>query len=138
MIFTAVAICRVMNLGNFLGRRTTNGRLRKKEMGSDDDDERRLCARDRRLAAVHEAGHLVIARHFRLITASARIFPSRGTSDSEKLWVGNFSFSRLMLAGKRHPRYDPAPPNVLRAVAGGWKGGGILLAEDATGRNHRQ
>src|SRR5688572_4848564 len=80
-------------------------------------DERRICARDRRLAAVHEAGHLVIARHFRLITASARIFPTGATSDLEKLWVGNFRYSARMLVGKRDPHVKQARPSVLRAVA---------------------
>lgn len=57
----------------------------------------RIEARDRRTAAVHEAGHLVMARHFHVVSdedaadlfSRARIWRS-ATMDSlsEKTWIG--------------------------------------------------
>ena len=75
--------------------------------------------RDRRLAAVHQAGHLVVARQ---ISTPLRI--QRGKSSRpalteffEKLWIGNFRCDGQMLIGKRSPRLGPALPSVMRAVA---------------------
>jgi hypothetical protein len=57
-------------------------------------------ARDRRLAAVHEAGHLVMARYLGCRDASARIFPNEDADEHQKRWTGQTSygarwFSRL-------------------------------------------
>lgn len=55
-----------------------------------------FMARDRRLAAVHEAGHLVVARLFGVDISSCRIFPNRGWSAAEptyeKSWIGRIQF----------------------------------------------
>jgi hypothetical protein len=46
-------------------------------------DQRRIAARDRRGAAVHEAGHLVVAANFGLHPLSAWITPNESAGRSE-------------------------------------------------------
>ena len=55
----------------------------------------RTQARDRRLAAVHEAGHAVVAEHIGIEDVEAWIAPF-GTQDSgtEKSWIGRCSWPR--------------------------------------------
>jgi hypothetical protein len=53
---------------------------------------KRLSARDRRLAAVHEAGHLTMARHVGIYGASAWLEEKRPTGDCEKLWIGHTKY----------------------------------------------
>jgi hypothetical protein len=52
-------------------------------------DKKRIAARDRRSAAVHEAGHLVVARQYGLKIHSAWIVPNE-TKDprQERTWDG--------------------------------------------------
>jgi hypothetical protein len=47
----------------------------------------RTAARDRRLAAIHEAGHVTVAR-WRGVNASAYLFPTETSDPFEKAWVG--------------------------------------------------
>lgn len=47
----------------------------------------RTLARDRRMAAVHEAGHVVIARRVGFKTAVAWIWPNEGRRE-ERSWLG--------------------------------------------------
>jgi hypothetical protein len=51
----------------------------------------RIIARDRRMSAIHEAGHVVVARMLGVPVWNARIFPNADHSGdliSEKLWLG--------------------------------------------------
>jgi hypothetical protein len=49
----------------------------------------RLSARDRRCAAVHEAGHLVVARHLGVIAFGAEIRKIEAQGIDEKEWIGS-------------------------------------------------
>jgi len=48
----------------------------------------RVVARDRRLAAVHEAGHVVVAAHFGLPPARARISRVVAPAPDQRAWTG--------------------------------------------------
>jgi hypothetical protein len=52
------------------------------------NDRRKIGARDRRCAAVHEAGHAVVARHFGCEIVSAWIVPADNPGPDEKTWIG--------------------------------------------------
>jgi len=56
----------------------------------------RVKSRDRRLAAIHEAGHLVIARRFRIPVTSAYIFPTDNPAWDEKHWIGRIQGEFLL------------------------------------------
>lgn len=59
----------------------------------------KVWAEERRLSSIHEAGHFVIARHFR-ISGWAWIGPSsRKPHPDHKLWVGQFKVVRGALDG---------------------------------------
>ena len=55
----------------------------------DHSPTRRIVARERRTAAVHEAGHAVVARRYGM-RSSARIFPNVGADPQgwERTWLG--------------------------------------------------
>jgi hypothetical protein len=92
-----------------------------------DADGRRKEARDRRDAAVHEAGHVVVARHVGVTVVSAYIYPVPDALDdylNRTMWNGD-----TVLA-----RFDNASPEQLAkiAVAGAiatlsWRGKPIEL-----------
>jgi hypothetical protein len=50
---------------------------------------KRLSARDRRLAAVHEAGHFTMGHHVGLHAISAWLEEIRLPKDYDKLWIGH-------------------------------------------------
>lgn len=52
-------------------------------------DPSRISASDRRHAAVHEAGHIVVARYLGLMTLQAEIRKIEPLDISEKEWVGS-------------------------------------------------
>jgi hypothetical protein len=52
-------------------------------------DRFKISARDRRHAAVHEAGHVVVARHLGLMSFNAEIRKIEPQDLSEKEWVGS-------------------------------------------------
>jgi len=49
---------------------------------------RRTLARDRRPAAIHEAGHVVVARQLGIEISSAWIAPNDGGLPDERTWIG--------------------------------------------------
>jgi hypothetical protein len=55
----------------------------------------RVMARDRRLAAVHEAGHVVVAAHFGLRAARARIWRAEASMPDGRAWIGRVQFAGL-------------------------------------------
>ena len=55
----------------------------------------RTIARDRRLAAVHEAGHVVVAAHFGLHSARAWIRPADAPMPDGRAWIGRVQFRGL-------------------------------------------
>lgn len=60
-------------------------------------DHKRIAAIDRRLAAIHEAGHVVIARGLGLVVLQAWIEPSGRTQHqlkNEKSWTGRTTIQR--------------------------------------------
>jgi hypothetical protein len=74
---------------------------------------RRIEALDRRVAAVHEAGHYVVARHFGLRSAAAWIVRQADVVDplADKLWIGSASYSsaeRNRLSTRRAMMYGVA------------------------------
>jgi hypothetical protein len=58
---------------------------------------KRVTARDRRLAAVHEAGHVVVAAHFGLYPARARISRAKSPMPDQRAWIGRVQFAGLDL-----------------------------------------
>jgi len=64
---------------------------------------KRILARDRRMAAVHEAGHWVMAEWVMAEpwSFSARIEPTESNSDYEKTWIGQFQYLRPSSQRKR-------------------------------------
>ncbi|WP_159716393.1 hypothetical protein [Geminicoccus flavidas] len=61
--------------------------------GADRPTPARVMAWDRRRAAIHEAGHLVMARHLGIRDGWAVIFPRPDAAADDKTWGGRFSFS---------------------------------------------
>jgi hypothetical protein len=64
---------------------------------------RRIEARDRRMAAIHEAGHLTMARHVGLHAASASLEKIQDASTSimdTRLWVGKTRYLQSGIIGK--------------------------------------
>ena len=55
----------------------------------------RVMARDRRLAAVHEAGHVVVAAHFGLHPAHARLWRADSPMPDGRAWIGRVQFRGL-------------------------------------------
>lgn len=53
---------------------------------------KRIAARDRRHAAIHEAGHVVMARHVGIECRGCSIVPSPPDDDLGKLWTGKTHF----------------------------------------------
>jgi hypothetical protein len=65
----------------------------------------RISARDRRLAAIHEAGHVVVGRHIGLVDISAWLVKVSDPATDDKSWIG-------------HTRYPPpSPPLSKRRMA---------------------
>jgi hypothetical protein len=60
-----------------------------------------ISARDRRLAAIHEAGHFTIGRHLGLLAINARIEKNLNRGPDEKLWIGNTKIQRTTPAKSR-------------------------------------
>jgi hypothetical protein len=59
-------------------------------------NSKRTLARERRLAAVHEAGHVVIARRVDFKIASAWITPNAGEdAEGERAWTGRVQIVRV-------------------------------------------
>ena len=58
-------------------------------------DPKQVLARDRRLAAVHEAGHVVVAAHFGLPPARARIWRADAPMPDGRAWIGRIRFRGL-------------------------------------------
>jgi len=56
---------------------------------------KRVMAQDRRLAAVHEAGHVVVAAHFGLSAARARIWRADAPMPDGRAWIGRVQFRGL-------------------------------------------
>jgi len=55
-------------------------------------NERQIDAMDRRLAAIHEAGHVIVAMHFGLLSGYAWITPNEARSDEIRFWIGSARF----------------------------------------------
>ena len=84
-------------------------------------DLKKVHARDRRGAAVHEAGHVVIARHFGCRIASAWIIPADDPAPNERTWIGRAQYQGVPA--------DPAKRRMI-GLAGEvaehlWRGGVI-------------
>jgi len=61
------------------------------------DSPKRVIARERRLAAVHEAGHVVVAGRFDLYPDVARIFRAESPAREGRVWIGRVHFPGLGL-----------------------------------------
>jgi hypothetical protein len=62
---------------------------------------KRIEARDRRLAAVHEAGHKVVAHHLGVPTRGARIWRRGAPSLSGRSWGGQIGIAGALAAKLR-------------------------------------
>ena len=58
-------------------------------------DLRKLEAMERRLAALHEAGHAVLARDMGMLGISAEIWRAREPSPERKSWAGHVQFLNI-------------------------------------------
>jgi len=65
---------------------------------------KRLSAWDRRLAAIHEAGHVTMARYVGLIVTSAWLEETREGGIYEKFWIGHTSYMLPFISKKRISR----------------------------------
>jgi hypothetical protein len=82
---------------------------------------KRILARERRSAAIHEAGHVVIARTLGFELLSAWIVPHDGEEPDDRTWIGRVQIGRPHEASE----YDRRMLGVAGAVAehlwhGGW------------------
>jgi hypothetical protein len=82
---------------------------------------KRILARERRSAAIHEAGHVVIARRLGFELLSAWIVPHDGEEPDDRTWIGRVQIGRPHEASE----YDRRMLGVAGAVAehlwhGGW------------------
>jgi hypothetical protein len=82
---------------------------------------KRTLARDRRMAAVHEAGHVVIARRLGLEIVSAWIVPNDGEPD-ERTWAGRVQIRRPHEADEVSRRMVGVAGPVAEYL---WRGGWI-------------
>jgi hypothetical protein len=71
----------------------------------------RVISRDRRMAAIHEAGHMVVASSFGVL-CQAWIVPVLGSERWQKMWVGQCCFS-----GKKPTKQHQRMIAVAGAVA---------------------
>jgi hypothetical protein len=55
---------------------------------------KRILARERRSAAIHEAGHVVIARRLGFELLSAWIAPHDGEEPDDRTWIGRVQIGR--------------------------------------------
>ena len=62
----------------------------------------RIEARDRRLAAIHEAGHAVVARHMRVTAFNPEIWRNPDAGKNEKTWLGNIRIERSPRTSRAH------------------------------------
>jgi hypothetical protein len=74
----------------------------------------RISARDRRVAAIHEAGHVTIGRHIGLVSISARLEKVSNPGIDDKFWIGHTQFFRPL---PPLPRKTMAMFSVAGAVA---------------------
>jgi hypothetical protein len=78
---------------------------------------RRIVAKNRRLAAIHEAGHVGMARRIGLQCVSARLEKTSHPSQFDKLWIGQTRFLPPSLVGKIVSERDWAMFGVSGRVA---------------------
>ena len=69
-------------------------------------------AKDRKRAAIHEAGHVVVAQALGIKVASARIWRFDTGSIAEHCWRGQVAFDF-----RDHEEYTPAGRSKVRAIA---------------------
>jgi hypothetical protein len=92
---------------------------------------KRILARDRRMAAVHEAGHVVVARRLGLRISSAWIVPNeRETAADEQTWSGRVQIESLQGVDQLSRRMVGVAGAVAEWV---WWGGWIEDCESAWG-----
>jgi hypothetical protein len=79
----------------------------------------RIAAKDRRVSAIHEAGHVTMARHIGLQCVSASLQKVSGQVDliEQKLWVGQTRYLRPEALGKKLSYRKRAMFAVAGAVA---------------------
>lgn len=68
----------------------------------------RIEAWDRRKAAVHEAGHVVVARHLGMYASHAILWKNQRPAADDKLWLG-----RAFIG----PRMESLAPDQVRMIA---------------------
>jgi len=73
---------------------------------------RRVSARDRRRAAIHEGGHVVVARHLGILGIGAEIRKFQSRDFTRRQWGGSFTFveQEVVLVAS-----EPATVKVRRA-----------------------
>jgi hypothetical protein len=84
-------------------------------------DQRRILARDRRAAAIHEAGHLVVARWAGAEIASAWIVQNDNPAPDEKTYGGRVQIVQIGGIDPRRRRMIGVAGAVAEHLgAGGW------------------
>jgi hypothetical protein len=53
---------------------------------------KRIFIRDRRMAAIHEAGHVIMGRHIGLAVTTAWLENTMSLGADEKLWTGHTKY----------------------------------------------
>jgi hypothetical protein len=77
----------------------------------------RMAAKDRRRAAIHEAGHVTIGRYIGLKAVSALLVKVEGGGLCEKHWIGHTRYLSPQILNQKTPRKKLAMFSVAGAVA---------------------
>jgi hypothetical protein len=80
---------------------------------------KRILARDRRGAAVHEAGHITIAARFGMYPVSAWIVRNDPAGDYERTWIGRVQFHQLGRLTPQQRRMVGVAGSVAEWLCGG-------------------
>jgi hypothetical protein len=83
---------------------------------------KRILARERRSAAIHEAGHVVVARRLGFDLLSAWITPHDGEEEDDKTWIGRVQIGRPHEASEHDRRMLGVAGSVAEHL---WHGGWI-------------
>jgi hypothetical protein len=78
----------------------------------------RIAARDRRMVAIHEAGHVTVARHVGWVGVSAWLEKTPDPGICEKLWIGHTRYLSPSIINKKIYNKNIDMFAVAGAVAG--------------------
>jgi hypothetical protein len=75
-------------------------------------------AYDKQNAAIHEAGHFVVARYFKRHLVTAHIWPNPNTDKTRKAWLGQTGYSNLKIMRNGTLKEIPELPKHRKQMLG--------------------